>query len=185
MNTKIFIGIAGGTASGKSAIAKHLLNHFQNTNCAIIKVHSYYYDLADLSMKYREKTNFDHPNSIDFNYLIEDLKKLNQNEKIDIPIYDYKTHTRTKNYYSIDSQQIIIIEGLFALYNQKIKEILNLKIFVDTKESIRLERRIKRDLRKRKRTYSSIINQFNNMVTPMHNKYVEPTKSYANLIIPR
>ena len=144
---------AVSTPSGKSAIAKYLLSHFQNKDCAIIKVDSYYYDLINLPMAEREKTNFDHPNSIDFNYLITDLLKLKKNEAIKVPIYDYKTHTRSKNYYSIESQEIIIIEGLFALYNQKIKDILDLNVFVETKKSIRLKRRIKRDLKKRRRTY--------------------------------
>jgi len=183
MKNKIFIGIAGGTASGKSAIARHLLNYFENNICATIKVDSYYHDLKHLSMSEREKNNFDDPKSIDFDLLVKDLNKLRNNQSIQVPVYDYKTHTRTKTYNSINTQKIIIIEGLFALHDNRIKDILNLKIFIDTKESIRLERRIKRDLRKRKRTYDSIINQFNEMVIPMHNKYVEPTKSYADLII--
>ena len=183
MNNKKFIGIAGGTASGKSAISKYLLNHFQTNICAIVKVDSYYHDLKHLSMSEREKNNFDNPKSIDFDFLASQLIKLKDGEPINVPIYDYKTHTRTADYNTINSQKIIIIEGLFALYDNRIKNILNLKVFVDTKESIRLERRIKRDLRKRERTYESIIKQFNTMVAPMHSQYIEPTKSYADLII--
>ena len=183
MANKIFIGIAGGTASGKSAIARHLLAHFQDNICATIKVDSYYHDLKHLTMKEREKNNFDNPKSIDFDLLLKHLSQLKDNNSIKVPIYDYKTHTRTTDYNTIDSQKIIIIEGLFALYDNRIKNILNLKVFVDTKESIRLERRIKRDLRKRERTYESIIKQFNTMVAPMHSQYIEPTKSYADLII--
>ena len=183
MANKIFIGIAGGTASGKSAIARYLSAHFPNNICATIKVDSYYYDLKHLSMTQREKNNFDDPKSIDFDLLVKHLTQLKKNESIQVPIYDYKTHTRSRDYNIIGSQKIIIVEGLFALHDRRIKDILNLKTFVDTKESIRLERRIKRDLRKRQRTYDSIINQFNTMVAPMHNQYVEPTKSYADLII--
>ena len=134
-------------------------------------------------MNEREKNNFDNPKSLDFDFLLYQLTQIENNKSIKVPIYDYKTHTRTENYNIISSEKLIILEGLFALHDNQIKNKLNLKVFVDTKESIRLERRIKRDLRKRKRTYESIINQFNKMVIPMHNKYVEPTKSYADIII--
>ena len=183
MNTKIFIGIAGGTASGKSAIARHLMNYFKHNICATIKVDSYYHDLKHLSMQEREKTNFDSPESIDFNLLLDHITKLNNNEPVKVPIYDYKTHTRSDSYIKVHSQKIIIIEGLYALYNNFIKDILNIKVFVDTEESVRLERRIIRDIKKRQRTYESVIKQFNSMVTPMHNQYVEPTKSLADIII--
>ncbi|MAV63969.1 MAG: uridine kinase [Candidatus Marinimicrobia bacterium] len=183
MNNKIFIGIAGGTASGKSAIAKHLVSYFNSNICAIIKVDSYYHDLKHLSMIKREKNNFDDPQSIDFKLLLNHLIALKQNKSIHVPIYDYKTHTRSSEYNIIKNQKIIIIEGLFAFYEEKIKNMLNLKAFVDTNQSTRLERRIKRDLKKRKRTYESIIKQFKTMVAPMHNQYIEPTKLYADLII--
>ena len=183
MQNKLFIGIGGGTASGKSAIAKYLLNYFGKDNCAIIKVDSYYHDLKYMSMDEREKQNFDNPNAIDFNSLIKDVNLLSKNKMIHVPVYDYKTHTRSKSFEKIESQEIIIIEGLFSLYNNIIKSYLNIKIFVDTLESTRLERRLKRDLQKRERTHDSILKQFNTMVIPMHNKYVEPTKSCADLII--
>ena len=183
MDNKLLIGIAGGTASGKSAIARTLLNHFTPNTCAVIKVDSYYHDLKHLPMSEREKNNFDDPKSIDFDFLLDQLTQVENNKSIKVPMYDYKTHTRTENYNTIKSEKLIIVEGLFALHDKRIKNKLDLKVFVDTKESIRLERRIKRDLRKRKRTYESIINQFNKMVIPMHNQYVEPTKSYADIII--
>ena len=183
MDNKLLIGIAGGTASGKSAIARTLLNHFTPNTCAVIKVDSYYHDLKHLPMSEREKNNFDDPKSIDFDFLLDQLTQVENNKSIKVPMYDYKTHTRTENYNTIELEKLIIVEGLFALYDKRIKNKLDLKVFVDTKESIRLERRIKRDLRKRKRTYESIINQFNKMVIPMHNQYVEPTKSHADIII--
>ena len=183
MQKKLFIGIGGGTASGKSAIAKYLLNYFGKDNCAIIKVDSYYHDLKHMPMEEREKQNFDNPNAIDFNSLIKDINLLAKNKMIHVPVYDYKTHTRTNSFDKIESQEIIIIEGLFSLFNDIIKSYLNVKIFVDTLESTRLERRIKRDLQKRERTHDSILKQFNTMVIPMHNKYVEPTKLYADFII--
>ena len=171
MDNKLLIGIAGGTASGKSAIARTLLNHFTPNTCAVIKVDSYYHDLKHLPMSEREKNNFDDPKSIDFDFLLDQLTQVENNKTIKVPMYDYKTHTRTENYNTIELEKLIIVEGLFALYDKRIKNKLDLKVFVDTKESIRLERRIKRDLRKRKRTYESIINQFNKMVIPMHNQF--------------
>lgn len=180
---KIFIGIGGGTASGKSAIAKYLLNYFGKDDCAIIKVDSYYHDLKHISMEEREKRNFDDPNAIDFDSLIKDIGLLANDIMIQVPVYDYKSHTRTDSFIKIKNQKIIIIEGLFSLYNEIIKSFLNIKIFVDTLESVRLERRMKRDLKKRNRSHDSILKQFNTMVMPMHSKYVEPTKSCADLII--
>lgn len=180
---RIFIGIGGGTASGKSAIAKYLLNYFGNDKCAIIKVDSYYHDLKHMTMEEREKQNFDSPNAIDFITLTKDIKSLDNGFNVKVPIYDYKTHTRTDRFEKIEKQKIIIIEGLFSLYNEYVKSLLDIKVFVDTLESIRLKRRMNRDLDERNRTRESILRQFNKMVSPMHNKFVEPTRLCANLII--
>ena len=180
---RIFIGIGGGTASGKSAIAKYLLNYFGNDECAIIKVDSYYHDLKHMTMEEREKQNFDSPNAIDFITLTKDIKSLDNGLNVKVPIYDYKTHTRTDRFKIIEKQKIIIIEGLFSLYNEYVKSLLDIKVFVDTPESIRLKRRMKRDLEERNRTRESILRQFTKMVAPMHNEFVEPTRLCANLII--
>ena len=179
----IIVGLAGGSGSGKSSIARYISNHYGAKKCAIIALDSYYYDLKHLSMKEREKNNFDHPNAIDFKLMDKDLSSLISGEEIHVPIYDYKTHTRTDTYKEINLQDIIIIEGIFALFDKNIRSIMDIKIFVETNEKTRLDRRIKRDIKYRKRTYDSIISQYNEAVKPMYDNYVEPTKEFSDFII--
>ena len=179
----IIVGISGGSGSGKSSISRNILHHYGYEKCAIIEVDSYYKDLKELSMKEREKTNFDHPDSIDFELMVNDLNDFIVGKNISVPIYDYKTHTRTTESKSITSQNIIIIEGIFALFNQNLRNLMNFKVFVDTEDKIRLARRIKRDMKYRKRTYDSIIKQYNNNVRPMYDNYVKPLKNVCDLVI--
>ena len=148
----IIIGISGGSGSWKSSISRNILNHYGNEKCAIIEVDSYYKDLKQLPMEEREKTNFDHPDSIDFELMVKDFNNFILGKSISIPIYDYKTHTRTNNTKDIDSQTILVIEGIFALFNKNLRSLMSLKVFVDTEDKIRLARRIKRDMKYRKRT---------------------------------
>ena len=184
-NKVIIIGIAGGSGSGKTRLVKNMLSELSDTKTTSIEVDSYYKDLSHLPFKEREKNNFDHPNSIDFNLLYEHLKKIINNKKIETPLYNYKEHIRDKNNIkTIENVQIILLEGIFALYEQKIRDLMEIKIFVDTPSDIRILRRIKRDVNKRKRTIESIIEQYNQTVRPMFIKYVKPTKEYADLIVP-
>ena len=185
-NKVIIIGIAGGSGSGKTRLVKNILSELSDTKTISIEVDSYYKDLSHLSFEEREKNNFDHPNSIDFELLYYHLKKILNNKKIETPIYNYKEHIRDEiNVKTIDKNvQIILLEGIFALYNQNIRDLMEIKIFVDTPNDIRILRRIKRDVNKRKRTIESIIEQYTKTVRPMFVKYVKPTKQYADLIIP-
>ena len=182
-NNLLLIGVCGGSASGKSSISKHIHNYFGQKKCGIIEVDSYYNDLRHIDFEEREKKNFDHPNAFDFNFLYEQLIALKNNSSIEIPIYDYKTHTRKNDFKKISNQKIIVIEGILTFHNKRVRDILDMKIFVDTSEKVRMERRIKRDMKLRKRTYESIIHQFKSTVTPMHNKFIQPTKKYADFII--
>ena len=179
----LLIGICGGSASGKSSISKYILNYFGREKCEIIEVDSYYNDLSHMNLKEREKNNFDHPDAFDFNLMYNQLTELKKNKPILIPIYDYKTHTRKKDFKRISSQKIILLEGILTFHNKMVRELLDMKIFVNTSEKIRMERRIKRDMRSRKRTYESIIFQFKSTVIPMHNKFIQPTEQYADFII--
>ena len=179
----IIIGISGGSGSGKSSISRNILNHYGNEKCAIIEVDSYYKDLKQLPMEEREKNNFDHPDSIDFELMVKDFNNFILGKSISIPIYDYKTHTRTNNTKDIDSQTILVIEGIFALFNKNLRSLMSLKVFVDTEDKIRLARRIKRDMKYRKRTYDSIIKQYDSNVRPMYENYVKPLKSICDLVI--
>ena len=183
-NIKI-IGIAGGSGSGKTRLVKNILSEINTKKVISIMVDSYYKDLSHLSFDERCKNNFDHPDSIDFELLYNDLKKILNNQPIKTPVYDYKTHTRKKNEFQlIDNVNVILLEGIFALYSEKIRNLMDLKIFVDTPSDIRILRRVKRDVNKRARTIESIIKQYNDTVRPMYIKFVKPTKDYADLIIP-
>ena len=185
-NKVVIIGVAGGSGSGKTRLVKNTLLALSDTKTTSIEVDSYYKDLSHLPFEEREKNNFDHPNSIDFKLLYQHLKEILDNKKIETPLYNYKEHIRDKNNVKIieENIQIILLEGIFALYDQNIRNLMEIKIFVDTPSDVRILRRIKRDVNKRKRTIESIIEQYNKTVRPMFIKYVKPTKEYADLIIP-
>ena len=185
MNDVHIIGIAGGSGSGKSRLVKNILKEVNDNSVQVIEIDSYYKNLAHLSFEEREKNNFDHPDSIDFDLLYQDLSKLKNNFTIHSPVYDYKTHTRNENETKkIENAKVIIMEGIFALHNQKIRDLLSIKIYVDTPSDIRLLRRIKRDMNDRGRTIEGIIEQYNKTVKPMFTKYVKPSRDYADLIVP-
>ena len=184
-NKKIIIGIAGGSGSGKTRLVKNILSELTDSQTISIEVDSYYKDLSHLPFKEREINNFDNPNSIDFNLLYQDLNQILTNKETKTPVYNYKEHIREKNKFKlIKNPQIILLEGIFALYNKNIRDLMEVKIFVDTPSDIRILRRIKRDVNKRDRTIESVIEQYTKTVRPMFIKYVQPTKEYADLIIP-
>jgi len=176
------IGIAGGTGSGKTFLTNKLLEEF-GEKIDVIKLDSYYKDLRHIDFNLREKYNFDHPDSFDFDLLIKDLKKLTQLNQVEIPKYNYKNHTRKNQTSLVYKKELIIIEGIFSLYDKTIRDKMFYKIFLDSDEKNRFERRLKRDVKYRKRTKESILEQFNNTVKPMHKKFVNPTKKYADIII--
>ena len=183
-NDSILIGIAGGTGSGKTSIAKELSSNFSKSDIILIEQDSYYKDLSDISISEREKINFDHPNSIDFSLMIKHLESLKNGIQTKIPIYDFATHTRKKSTKTIDQHRIIILEGIFSLFNDEIRNMMNIKIYIDTPNDLRIIRRIKRDIDERNRSFESIIKQYYENVRPMHIKFVKPTKQYADIIIP-
>ena len=177
------IGITGGSGSGKTYLSNKLINKFGKDNINLIQMDSYYNDLKYLSMEKREKNNFDQPNAFDFNLLSNHLKNLDNKGNVEIPIYDYKTHTRTNKTSKIIYKPILIIEGIFAIYNKKIRDLMNLTVYIDIENNIRKERRIKRDTIQRNRTEDSIIYQYENVVEPMYKKYISPMKNKSNLIL--
>ena len=183
-NIKI-IGIAGGSGSGKTRLVKNILAEVDQNKITSIEIDSYYKDLKKISFEERCKNNFDHPNSIDFELLYKDLEKILDNQSTNTPVYDYKTHTRKDDEFKlIEDVNVILLEGIFALYDKKIRDLMSMKIFVDTPSDIRILRRVKRDINKRGRTIESVIEQYNNTVRPMYIKFVKPTKDYADLIVP-
>ncbi|MCF7858063.1 MAG: uridine kinase [Candidatus Cloacimonetes bacterium] len=183
MNTPVIIGISGGTGSGKSTITD-AIRHKVNDMITIIPQDSYYKNFAHLPFSEREQINYDHPETFDNELLIEHLKLLKQDKPINMPVYDFKTHTRLKKTTPKKPSKLIIIEGILIFENVELRELMDIKIFVDTDADIRILRRIKRDIDERGRDFGSVVEQYLATVRPMHIEFVEPSKKYAHVIIP-
>ena len=183
-NLVFLIGIAGGTGSGKTTIARAISSGFEPSDVVLIEQDSYYNDLSELNMTQRSENNFDHPASIEFDLLYNHLLKIKENKPVNMPIYNYKTHTRRKKSNLINQKySLILLEGILSLYDKKIRKIMSHSVFIDVPNKLRKERRIIRDAKNRDRTVESIINQYNNMVVPMFEKYVKPMKKKSDIII--
>lgn len=180
----ILIGIAGGTGSGKTSVAKALTSEFGEQEVALIEQDSYYNDISHLSFEERSLNNFDHPKSVDFELMKQHLQRMLNGETVDTPVYDFKRHKRSKEIISIPKHHIIILEGIFALFDKNIRDMMDIKLYVDTPDDIRVMRRMKRDISKRGRSFESVMKQYYETVRPMHIQFVEPTKKYAHIIIP-
>ncbi len=183
----IVVGIAGGTASGKTSVTKSILEELQKThiNSILLEQDSYYKKMDNLTYYERVKLNYDHPDLIDFDLLEEHILKLRDGHSIEKPIYDFQIYNRINETEHIEPANLIIVEGILILAMEKIRNLFDAKIFVDTDDDERLLRRIERDLKERGRTFESIKNQYMATVKPMHLEFVEPSKRYADVIIPR
>jgi len=176
------IGITGGSASGKTTLASRIADHL-NHNLSTIKQDNYYRDRSFLPKEERVDINYDHPDAFDTNTLITDLRKLKVGEKIESPLYDFQTHTRSDKTLLIEPFQIIVLDGILIFNNPEVREILDMKVYVDTDSDIRFIRRLQRDTTERARTPISIIHQYLTTVKPMHDKYIEPQKIHSDIII--
>ena len=176
------IGISGGSGAGKTTIIKSLVNHYKN-KATVLELDSYYRDFSNLTFDDREKINFDHPRSFNFNMLKNHINLLIKNEKIKSPIYDYKKHKRKKLSKIIYPNKLIFVEGTLIFYFKEITKLMSLKIFIQADEEVRFKRRLNRDIKHRARTKDSIHKQYHKTVKPMFDKYVKPLKSEADLII--
>lgn len=181
----LVIGLAGGTASGKSSIAKKLKEMYKETqNVVILRMDDYYKDQSHLEMEVRFQTNYDHPFAFDMDLLLEDLKALKAGEGIEKPVYDFMNHTRSDYRENIEPCDVIILEGLLILDDERLRELLDIKVFVDAEADIRFIRRLNRDVNKRGRSLESVVEQYLTTVRTMHDQFIEPSKRYADIIIP-
>lgn len=185
MKKPVIIGIAGGTASGKSSVAQKLVDAFDDVNTvSIIRIDDYYLDQSDMPFSERLKTNYDHPDAFDNELLIRQIDELSSGKAIEKPTYDYTNHTRSSITEMVYPCDVLILEGLFVLENEDIRKRLDMKIFIDTDADVRFIRRLKRDVKERGRTIENVCDQYLNTVRVMHEAFVEPSKRKADIIIP-
>jgi len=182
--TPLVIGIAGGSGSGKTTLARFILEQVGENNIAYLPHDAYYKDLRDLPPNEHAAINFDHPNALDSDLLVEHIKKLSQMQAIDLPIYDFEHDTRTGEFRHIQPKSVIMVEGILIFAEPKLRELFDVKLFVDTDADLRLIRRLERDLFERGRSAQNVIHQYLATVRPMHLEFVEPSKRYADIIIP-
>ncbi len=180
----LVIGIAGGSGSGKTTVANVILDKVGAQHIAYLPHDAYYKDLSSLPPNQRAQINFDHPDSLDTELLIEQVKRLVNGQSIELPVYDFKIHTRTSQTIHMDPQPVIIVEGILIFAERALRDLFDVKIFVDTDADIRFIRRLQRDITERGRSTESVINQYLSTVRPMHLEFVEPSKRYADVIIP-
>ncbi len=180
----LIIGIAGGTGCGKTTVVNQILNELPEGEVGVISQDSYYQDTTHLSFEERKKINFDHPRSIDFDLLGEHLKALKKGESINQPVYSFVKHNRTGDTITTKPRKVMIVEGILILTNRALREMFDIKIFVHADSDERLIRRLKRDIAERGRDINEVLSRYQNTLKPMHQQFIEPTKEYADLIIP-
>ncbi|MFJ7405179.1 MULTISPECIES: uridine kinase [unclassified Lysinibacillus] len=180
----VVIGIAGGSCSGKTSVTRAIYDVFREHSVVVIEQDYYYKDQSHLTFEERLGTNYDHPLAFDNDLLIEHIKKLLKRQSIEKPVYDYVHHTRANEVIHVEPVDVIILEGILVLEDADLRSLMDIKLFVDTDSDLRIIRRILRDIKERGRTTDSVIEQYLSAVRPMHNMFIEPTKRYADIIIP-
>jgi uridine kinase len=180
----VLIGIAGGTGSGKTSVAREITRSIPQENIVLIEQDNYYKDQSQMTMAERVLTNYDHPNAFDNELLVQHLQQLLNGEAIDKPIYNFAEHTRANYTEHVEPKQVIILEGIMVLEDERLRSLMDIKIFVDTDADVRIIRRVLRDIKERGRSIESVVEQYMGVVRPMHMQFIEPTKKYADLIIP-
>ncbi|WP_157065086.1 uridine kinase [Peptoniphilus coxii] len=180
----VLIGLCGGSGSGKSTVTEQLYANTGSERCTVIRQDNYYKDQSHLSFEDRQKTNYDHPFAFDNDLFIEHLKLLREGKSVDMPEYDFSVHNRKKETIRLEPKDIILIEGILLFSEPRILELLDMRIFVDTDSDVRILRRIKRDMKERARSLDSVIDQYMATVRPAHLQFVEPSKRYADIIVP-
>lgn len=184
MSSTTIIGIAGGSGSGKTSVTNKIMKNLDGHSVALIEQDFYYKDQSHLTFEERLQTNYDHPFAFDNDLLIQNLKDLKAGKSVEVPTYDYTIHTRSDKKIAFEPKDVIIVEGIFALENETLRDMMDVKIYVDTDADLRILRRLIRDTKERDRTMESVVEQYLNVVRPMHNQFIEPTKKFADIIIP-
>lgn len=180
----LVIAIAGGSGSGKTTVAQEILQRVGPDRIAFLQHDSYYKDLSGLPPTQRAEVNFDHPNSLETELLIEHIAALRDGKPVEVPIYDFSTHSRTSKTFTVQPRSVILVEGILIFTEASLRNMFDVKIFVDTDSDLRFIRRLERDIAERGRTTESVIKQYQHTVRPMHLEFVEPSKRYADIIIP-
>ncbi|WHY76282.1 uridine kinase [Neobacillus sp. WH10] len=184
MRKPVVIGVTGGSGSGKTSVTKAIYESLKDHSILVLEQDYYYKDQTNVPFEERLKTNYDHPLAFDNDLLIEHIQKLLRYEVIEKPVYDYSIHTRSDKIIPVEPQDVIILEGILVLEDERLRNLMDIKLYVDTDADLRIIRRLTRDIRERGRTFDSVIDQYLNVVRPMHNQFIEPTKRYADVIIP-
>ena len=182
--TPVFVGVAGGTGSGKSTVVRSLVDQLGHDDVAVIQHDSYYRDRSHLPPAERVTVNYDHPDALETSLLVTHLKMLAHWISVEVPVYDFATHTRRDVTCRVEPQRVIIVEGILTFTDQPLRDLMDIRIFVQTDDDVRFIRRLERDIRERGRTMSQVVQQYLSCVKPMHSEFVEPSKRYADLIVP-
>ena len=180
----VIIGVTGGSSSGKTTVSRAIYDQLQNESIMILQQDAYYNDQANMTMAERKAVNYDHPLAFDTDLLIKHIKQLRDNHAIEKPVYDYTQYTRSDQTIHQEPKDVIILEGILILDDERLRDLMDIKVFVDTDDDIRIIRRIERDIKERQRDLDGIIKQYLTTVKPMYHQFVEPTKRYADLIVP-
>jgi uridine kinase len=183
-NNPFVIGVAGGSGSGKSTVTREVLASIGPEMAAVVMQDDYYLDQTHLSPEERHKTNYDHPDAFDWPLMMQHVQALRLGKAIEMPVYDFALHNRSSKTITVRPAPVIVIEGLFALYDADLRKMMSLKVFVDTAPDVRFIRRLQRDIAERGRSTENVINQYLETVRPMHKQFIEPTKRHAHVILP-
>ncbi|MGH2086230.1 uridine kinase [Aerococcus urinaeequi] len=184
MRKPIIIGVTGGTGSGKTTVTRKIIEEFGDVSLAYIPQDAYYKDQSHLTMDERVLTNYDHPFAFDNDLLSEHIRQLLDGQAVKMPVYDFTQHNRAEETIRVEPKEVIIIEGILIFSDKELRDLMDIKVFVDTDDDIRIIRRIKRDMAERGRSLDSIIDMYTSIVKPMHEQFIEPTKKFADIIIP-
>jgi uridine kinase len=181
----LIIGVAGGTGSGKTTVVREIIRNIGRTHVTVLHHDSYYRDVKELPFEERIKINYDHPDSLETSLLIRHIRQLKSGESVDVPVYDFSAHLRADETERMEPRKVIIVDGLLILWDRELRQLMDIKVFVDTDADLRFIRRLTRDIEERGRSAESVIDQYLTTVRPMHLEFVEPSKRYADIIIPQ